>query len=278
MAKSNIGGSKMSKIKDFLKKYRSLVLLSALAIIAFACEEGFSDISNDSKTAGSGKGGSMARMTIVKNFLYAVDGSNLKIFNISQPQSPVFTDDVEIGRSIETIFGFKNHLYIGSTNAVYIYNIDDPVNPYEVTMIQHMLSCDPVVANDTVAFSTIRTTSACRWNTWSVNELLVLDVSDMSAVHQSHGYQLDFSPYGLGLKDTTLFLCKGEAGIDLYDIRELADGNNFQLNSFNHISGVDAFDVIVYNDMLMVVGEDGFIMYDITDLMNIKKLSEIKPD
>lgn len=252
-------------------------LFISLIAILFSCEEGFMD-NADTKTAGSGKGGSMARMTIVNNYLYAVDGSNLKVFDISKPQNPVYSNDVEIGRNIETIFGFKNHLYIGSTNAVYIYNIDDPTNPQEVTMIQHLLSCDPVVANDTVAFSTIRTTSSCRWNTWSVNELLILDVSNMSNVYTQRSYQLDFSPFGLGLKDTTLFLCKGSEGIDLYDIRNLADPLNNQLVPFNQLDNVDAFDVIIHGDLLMVVGENGLIMYDITDLMNIQKLSEINPD
>ncbi len=270
----------MSKIKKILT-HRSLLLLAGLIFVAFACEEGGlgqNDSISTEKSAGPGKGGSMARMTIVKNHLYAVDVSSLKIFDISSPDNPVFKNDVKIGRDIETIFGFKNHLYIGSTEAVYIYNIDDPLNPTQVTMIQHVLSCDPVVANDTIAFSTIRSTSACRWNNWWVNELLVLDVSNMNNVVQTHSYQLGFSPYGLGLKDTTMFLCKGDEGVALYDIREVANPVNWDLNSFNTISGIDAFDVIIHDDLLMVVGEDGLLFYDISDLMNIQKLSEINPD
>lgn len=270
----------MSKIKKILS-HKSLLLLAGLVFVAFACDTGdFSQSDNigTEKSAGPGKGGSMARMTIVKNHLYAVDVNNLKVFDVSSPDNPVFKNDVKIGRNIETIFGFKNHLYIGSTEAVYIYNIDDPLNPKQLTMIQHVLSCDPVVANDTIAFSTIRSTSACRWNDWWANELLVLDVSNMNNVVQTHNYQLDFSPYGLGLKDTTLFLCKGDEGIALYDIRDVADSKNWSLSSFNTITGIDAFDVIIHGDLLMVVGEDGLLLYDITDLMNIQKLSEINPD
>lgn len=256
----------------------------AMMVVFASCEESSgpgesfdsSQNNTDPKIAASGKAGSMARMTVLGNYLYAVDNESLKVFNINKPDKPAYTNDVEIGRDIETIFGFKNHLYIGSSSAVYIYNVDDPTQPQEVTMIQHMLSCDPVVANDTIAFSTIRSTSICRWNNWSVNELLVLDVSNMNNVTETHNYQLDFSPYGLGMKDTTLFLCKGEDGIDLYDIRELSNTSNYQLNSFNSISGIDAFDVIVHEELLMVVGKDGYFMYDISDVMNIQKLSEIQ--
>ena len=259
-------------------------LMVAMLFILASCEESsgpgesVSPDNTDPKIAASGKAGSMARMTILGDYLYAVDKENLKVFDITKPDKPSYSNDVEIGRDIETIFGFKNHLYIGSNRAVYIYNVDNPTQPQEITMIQHMLSCDPVVANDTVAFSTIRSTSVCRFQNFSVNELLVLDVSNMNNVTETHNYQLDFSPYGLGMKDTTLFLCKGENGIALYDIRELSNQNNFSINSFNTITGIDAFDVIVHNNLLMVVGNDGYIMYDISDVMNIQKLSEIQTD
>lgn len=268
-----------------INRYASLLVIAALLFVVAACEESpsFNSGSDNSgeKTSGTGEGGSMARMTIVKNYLYAVDGKRLKVFNLSSPDKPVFEKEVEIGRDIETIFGFKNYLYIGSTSAVYIYNIDNPTDPTQVTMIQHLLSCDPVIANDTIAFSTIRSTSECRWDTWSVNELLVLDVSNMNNVHQTHSYQLNFSPYGVGMKDTVFFLCKGDEGVILYDIRELAKPQYFSLanvNSINSITGIDAFDVIVHNNLLIVVGADGMHIYDITDVRNIQKLSAIKPD
>lgn len=253
----------------------------AFAIIASIFASCSNDVGGLDKSANpNGEGGSMARMTIVNDYLYTVDNQDLKVFNISDPSQVVFVKSVEIGRNIETLFGFKNSLYIGSGNAVYIYSISNPENPTQLEMIQHTYSCDPVVANDTIAFSTVRTTSTCRRNNWSANELLILDVSSLSNIHETHNYNLDFEPYGIGLEDTIFFLCKGEAGIDVFDSRDFF--KNIFANqlppTINTITGINAFDVIPYNDLLIVVGETGMILYDIKDIHNIKKLSGIYPD
>lgn len=279
MGKNNAGGPKMQTISLLNKgKWRFYVMAAILIIVPFACDKAPSDAISDGKSAGEGKGGSMARMTILGDYLYAVDGTSLKVFHVKNPQSPQYVNDVHIGRDIETIFGFNNYLYIGSVAAVYIYDVAQPQHPVLISTIEHVLSCDPVVANDTIAFSTIRSTSQCRFDQWDPNQLLVIDVENMNDIKKTHAYQLNFSPFGLGMKDTTLFLCKGEHGIELLDIRELAKKGNHSLNPFNQITGIDAFDVIIHQNLLMVVGKDGLIFYDISDLYNINELSRIIPD
>ncbi|MGV3658020.1 MAG: hypothetical protein ACO1NX_08695 [Chitinophagaceae bacterium] len=52
----------------------------------------------------SGTGGSMARFTIVGNYLYTVDKSDLKVFEIADPSNPVFKQTVPVGFEIETIY------------------------------------------------------------------------------------------------------------------------------------------------------------------------------
>ncbi len=259
-------------------KWRFYIMAAILIIVPFACDKSPMESGSDSKSAGEGKGGSMARMTILGDYLYAVDGTSLKVFHVKNPQSPQYKNDVHIGRDIETIFGFNNYLYIGSVSAVYIYDVAQPQSPVLISTIRHVLSCDPVVANDTIAFSTIRSTSECRFNQWEANQLLVLDVSNMKNVEKTHAYHLNFSPFGLGLKDTTLFLCKGDQGVELLDIREVAEKDSHSLNPFNQITGTHAFDVIIHENLLMLVGDDGLVFFDISDLYNITELSRIIPD
>ena len=68
----------------------------------------------------------MARFTIVGNYLYTVDKTDLKVFDIANPAAPVFRQTVPVGFEIETIFPFKDKLFIGSTSVVHIFSIADP--------------------------------------------------------------------------------------------------------------------------------------------------------
>nr|MBP6663777.1 hypothetical protein [Chitinophagales bacterium] len=94
----------------------------------------------------SGEGGSMARFVIVDNYLYSVDNTTLHIYNISQANQPVLAANLDIGMGIETIFSFKNYLFIGSTSGMFIYDISNPTNPINGINFQHATACDPVVA------------------------------------------------------------------------------------------------------------------------------------
>jgi hypothetical protein len=69
-----------------------------------------------------GIGGSTARFTIAGNALYIVDQSNLHVYDISTASNPSKVSDKNIGWSIETIFPYQNHLFIGSSSGVYIYD------------------------------------------------------------------------------------------------------------------------------------------------------------
>lgn len=264
----------------------SFVLAAALF---FSCSTGgndrsFSDngmttfSSTSNKSPASGEGGSMARICILGDYMYAVDYASLKVFNISDPQNVQYLSSVDIGRNIETIFGFKNNLYIGSEIAVYIYDVTNPERPTQIEMIQHMTACDPVVANDTLAFATIRSTSECRPNQWGANQLILMDVRDVNNTVVTRTYDLSFSPFGIGLEDNEFFLCKGSAGIDVFHVNQFNNSPAQLPTPVSTIQGVDAFDVIPVNDVLIVVGSTGMTLYDISNVYNIQKLSEILPD
>src|SRR5690349_3143106 len=129
-------------------------IFCAIAILfLFGCDK--ADISYGGGTSyntTSGQGGSMARFTIVGNYLYTVDKQNLKVYNIADAGAPVFSTSIPVGFEIETIYPFKNYLFIGSTSMVHIFNIDDPAKPQKTseaispTVVRR---CDPVVAKDT---------------------------------------------------------------------------------------------------------------------------------
>ena len=77
-------------------------------------------------------------------------------------------------------------------------------------------------------------------------------------------------PYGLGIDSKTLFVCDGIAGLKVYNAD---DPKN--LVKIAWFSDVNAFDVIPYNGVLMMIGTGGLYQYDYTGPANISLLSQI---
>jgi hypothetical protein len=219
-----------------------------------------------------GVGGSMARFTIVGNYLYAVDDYLMHVFDIIAPESPVAGSTVDLGWGIETIFPFKSNLFIGSQSGMSIYNIDNPGQPAFMSTVQHITTCDPVVANDEYAFVTLRSENANDWcgNTMT-NQLDVIDIADVANASLLHTFPMT-GPYGLGLDGSILFVTEGDAGLKIFDVSDVA---KIDQNMIQHLQGFNAFDVIPNKGTLILVGEDGLYQFDYTNLNEIKLLSLI---
>ena len=94
----------------------------------------------------------MARFALINNYLYTLGYADLNVFNISNSDQPVFTNKLQVGWNIETIYPFKNKLFIGSNNGMFIYDINSsPTNPVKVGEFTHASACDPVIADDSYA-------------------------------------------------------------------------------------------------------------------------------
>lgn len=214
-----------------------------------------------------GKGGSMARFAIVDNRMYTVSYSDLGVFNISSPNDPVFNNKVNINSwSIETIFPFKNKLFIGSQNGMFIYNINNPDNPALEGQFAHVQSCDPVIADDDFAYVTLRSGSACQGFT---NQLDILQLNNLTDPQLLKSY--DFTnPHGLSKDGNLLFICDGNAGLKVYDA---SDVMNLQL--VKQVTDLETYDVIAYNNIALVVAKDGLYQYDYSNISDIRFLSRI---
>ena len=216
-------------------------------------------------TGGTGQGGSLARFTIMGNHLYTVDHENLNVFDITNGGQPIFKRSVPVGFEIETIFPFKDKLFIGSTSMVHIFSIADPASPQKLSEAispEVMRRCDPVVAKDSVAFATLRTNGACG-GTQSI--LAVYDISEITRPVQRGSYPV-WEPYGLGYSGNTLYVCDGIQGLVVFDISQ-----PFQPQFIKTIGlqGNSRFiDVIPFNDLLIAWVTDGMMLYNISDKQN----------
>ena len=124
----------------------------------------FMSRNSNSQKSGSaiGKGGSMARFALINNFLYTVGNNELSVFNLSNSNQPVFSDKVSVDWNVETIYPFKNKLFVGSTNGMYMYDVNPySGNPAKVGEFTHARSCDPVIADDNFAYVTLHSGTPC---------------------------------------------------------------------------------------------------------------------
>ena len=217
----------------------------------------------------NGVGGSMARFTIVGSYLYTVDKTDLKVFDIANPATPVFKQTVPVGFEIETIFPFGDKLFIGSTSVVHIFSIVDPYRPQklgEAISPQVLRRCDPVVAKDKVAYATLRANGPCG-GTGSI--LAVYDITNISAPVQRHFVPV-VEPYGLGYAGNSLYVCDKVRGLMVFDITK-----PFEPLLIKSLNDGDYIDVIPYGNLLVCWVANGMLLYDITQTDNPQLLTRI---
>lgn len=226
---------------------KNYILYIAIILSAFACEK-----AENASTVSTGKGGSTARFTIAGDYLFTVDKQDLHIFDITNPANPIEMSLYQIGRDIETIFSMGNYLFIGSETAVYIYDIKQPLQPKMIDIFQHATACDPVVADSSYAYVTLRNNGRTCGGT--SNELILINISQIEHSFIDHTYIME-APYGLGVDKNYLFVC--DNGIKMFD---KSDPSNLQL--IVKIPNIDARDVIPYEDNLIVTSTNGIYQFD----------------
>ncbi len=217
----------------------------------------------------TGIGGSMARFTISNDHLYMLDVGYLRTADISVAASPEMKSSQVVSWDIETIFPYADRLFIGARGGMHIYGLADPGNPQKIITYTHINSCDPVVVEGDYAYVTLRSGTECNGFT---NQLEVLDISTISDPKLLKIYPMH-NPHGLGIDQDVLFICDGDKGLKIYDATNKYDISN---NLLKHYTNINAYDVIPYNHILMLIGADGIVQYDYSDIQNIKKISHIR--
>jgi hypothetical protein len=216
----------------------------------------------------TGIGGSMARFTINGDFLYGLDGSNLDVVDVSQQSQPVARNEMPLSWDVETLFPYKDKLFVGSRSGMYILDLKVPAQPSQISHYAHVRSCDPIVVEGDYAYVTLRSGSTCEGFT---NQLEVIDISNLKAPSVVKIYPMT-NPHGLGIDQGTLFICDGDDGLKAYDASNVIAISGNQLA---HYKNINAFDVIPFQNIAMVIGKEGLYQYDYSDIKNIKLISQL---
>lgn len=228
-----------------------------------------SNVSSNKNFAGgspTGITGSMSRFALMNNYLYAVGTGELKVIDIASPKDPVVSNTVNLSWGIETIYPFKDRLFIGSNSGMFIYSVANAATPAQLGTFTHARVCDPVIAEDKYAFVTLRNGTQCAGY---INELDVVDISNLNAPSLIKKYDLT-NPHGLSKDGDLLFICDGKDGLKIFDAANVND-----IKLLKQIPLAETYDVIAYNGLAIIVAQDGLYQYDYSNLNNIKQLSKI---
>ena len=236
----------------------------------YALESSFADKGSAGGNGNTyGVGGSMARFIAYDDYLYALESTwKLKSISLADPANPVVEKEVYLGGSVETVFIADGYLYVGTTGGMHILSLANPASPSQIAFYQHITACDPVVVEGNRAYVTLRAGNICG----GTRDLLeVIDLSDKYNPGLLYSFSMT-EPYGLGMDQGTLFVCEGDHGLKVYDASYEGSITSHLLAAF---PGIHAYDVIPLEDFLFMIGDDGFYIYDYSDLNNIHILGSL---
>jgi hypothetical protein len=222
--------------------------------------------SSSSSSTITGIAGSMSKLAIVQNRLYAVSHNNLQTFNIGDLASSTFLSQpgAPVAISVaETIYPFQDKLFIGTTTGMNIFSIANPDKPALLGVFSHATACDPVIADNTTAFITLRSGTAC---SNASNQLDVVDVRNVLAPSLIKTYAMS-NPKGLAKDGDILFVC--DDVLKMYDAGKISD---LQLKKSFAID--TPFDVICVNKIAIVTAADGLYQFDYSNPNDVKLLSK----
>ncbi|MBC7868069.1 MAG: hypothetical protein H7X88_11105, partial [Gloeobacteraceae cyanobacterium ES-bin-316] len=234
----------MQKIMKTVTIYLLLPLL-----LLQSCEKSSESVS---AAAAAGANGSLTRFITYNNFLYIVDNTSLKSFDISTA-TPVLKRTTSVGFSIETIFEYQGKLFIGSNNAIFIYGLTNPEQPAFLSQFNYFIpGRDPVVAIDSVAYSTTRNFNGPGGN------LNIVNIKNLSAPVFSGSIGLE-SPYGLAVNGNALYVCNGSNGISIFD---RTNAYSPVLSQQFNMAGETFYDLILRGNMMICYIKSGIVILD----------------
>lgn len=237
-------------------------------VVAFSQVSSMKTASVPGNPATTGIGGSMARFTIEGDYLYMLDAGNVHSVSIKTMENPIAKSKNMIAWDIETIFPHEGKLFFGAQSGMYIFGLDDPEKPTQISRYAHVRSCDPVVVEGDLAYVTLRSGTTCQGFT---NQLEVIDIKDLTNPVLLKIYPMT-NPHGLGIDNKNLFICDGDDGLKIYDA---TDHLKISDNQLAHYKNINTYDVIPYNNVAIMTGKDGIYQFDYSNPKDIKLLSKV---
>ena len=184
-----------------------------------------------------------------------------------------------VGFEIESISKFGGVLFIGSGEALHIFEVGTDGIPERRSQTnysefeQDQTPCDPVVSDGIHAFVTLSsnliTEESFCGREIPVNELRIYDVTDITQPKELNRLEM-VEPKGLAVEGDLLFICDGINGLKVFN---KSDVNN--LVEIYHFEDYQTRDVIAKDGLLIVIGKGQLKQYDYSDITNMTLLSTL---
>lgn len=213
----------------------------------------FTTASSSSGGTTNSTAGSMARFALMDNYMYTVGTTYMNLFNTTDASSPSFLKKIYIGENIETVFPFKDNLFIGSTGGLSIYSVANRDTAVLLSTYGHIQSCDPVITDGTYAYVTLYAGAKCGG---TANQMDVVDVSRLTGLSLIKSYPFT-QPKGLSKDGNLILLCDSGDGVKILDA---SDPNDIKV--IKRIGGIDAYDIIAGDGIALVSATDGLYCID----------------
>ncbi len=237
----------------------SLIVATSIAFLS-ACD---SSSSSGSGSQGSetltSTGGSKARFTTKDQYLYAISGRNVQLFDLQNPSTPNPWTKVQLDWDIQTLFNYEDHLLVGAANGVYILDNTDPASPTYISEFTHARATDPVVAQADVGYVTLKRDSSVP-DSEIEDQLNILDLSNMDNPQLISTTPMQ-GPNGLAVDGEKLFICDGIAGLKIFD-----NTDPTALTVLGSHPEIECDDLIANSGVLVVIDRYSLRQYDYSSL------------
>ena len=218
---------------------------------------------------------SMPRFSVVGDYLYTINTTQMNIFDIDEASAPQSISKVRLPWDVERLFAYSSYLYIGSSSGMYIYDNSIPTQPTKLTTFSYAQSCDPVVVQEDIAYVTLNSGSSCT-NSRGVNRLDIVDVQNPKTPILIKQVDM-WEPKGLSIDNNLLFICDGSAGLKVFDVNKTEDNSTISvaISSISNESSIDCNDVMASNNHLIVSNSEDIRQFDYSEFP-MKELGRIK--
>lgn len=252
--------------------------LVALALITFL----LSSCANESNTSlpTSGTNGSYSGIVIVDNFMYQVDTESIFTYDVTNPEDIEQIDRQMVGFLIESIFHMQGVLFIGSGEALHIFEIGENGIPERKSQTNYtefsedQTPCDPVISDGQYAYVTLSSVSSFDFSgpcarPITLNQLRIYNVEDIAKPTEVNTIEM-INPKGLAYDDDYLFVCENEGGLKVFDKSNVND-----LQLIHHFEGIHTYDAIAREGLLIVIGEGAIYQFDYTSITDMELVSTL---
>jgi hypothetical protein len=164
---------------------------------------------------------------------------------------------VQIDWDIQTLFPYGDYLLVGAADGMHILDNSDPASPMHVGDFQHARAVDPVVAQNDVAYVTLKVDTTQPAN-GIANQMNIIDIADVTQPVLLDTVPMQ-GPEGLSVSGDRLYVCDDIAGLKIFDV-----SNPSQAVFQDAIAGVDCSDVIASGNVLFLISDDGLAQYDLS--------------